>query len=75
MGKTVLAEHVFSLHQLYNIADETVANIVSECRKLAQKDYEQMRGDNAGKFICWKFRENCEHNNNNNISNDFTPRL
>ena len=38
-------------------ADETVAHIVSECSKLAQKEYKQVRHDNVVKMLHWKLCE------------------
>ena len=35
-------------------ADEKVAHIVTECQKLAQKEYKQVRHDNIAKVIHWK---------------------
>jgi len=38
-------------------AEETVAHIVSECQKLAQKEYKEVRHDNVAKVIHWKLCE------------------
>ena len=38
-------------------ADETVAHIVAECQKLAQKEYKQVKQDNVAKVIHWKLCE------------------
>ena len=38
-------------------ADETVAHIVSEYAKLAQKDYKQVRHDNVAKMGIQKSRK------------------
>ena len=37
--------------------DETVAHVVSECPKLAQKEYKNLRHDNVAKVIHWKLCE------------------
>ena len=38
-------------------ADEKVVHIVSECSKLAQKQYKQVRHDNKAKMLHWKLCE------------------
>ena len=37
--------------------NETVAHVVSECSKLTQKEYKQVRHDNVAKILHWKLRE------------------
>ena len=39
----------------YNI-DKTISRIVSECGKLAQKEYKR-RHDNVGRYVHWQFYE------------------
>ena len=39
------------------VADKTVARIVAECQKLAQKEYKQVSHDNVAKVIHWKLGE------------------
>ena len=36
---------------------ETLAHVVSECSKLAQKEYKQVRYDNVAKMLHWKLFE------------------
>lgn len=57
MRKTVYGENVDSTCRVCGSADETVAHIVSECQKLAQKEYKQVRHDNVAKVIHWKLCE------------------
>ena len=57
MRKTVYGENVDSPCRVCGSADETVAHIVSECQKLAQKEYKQVRHDNIAKVIQWKLCE------------------
>ena len=40
-----------------DVADETIAQIVSECSKIAQKEYKKVRHDNIAKMIHWKLHE------------------
>ena len=54
MSKTVYGENVDSTCRVCGSADETVAHIVSECQKLVQKEYKQVRHDNIAKMIHWK---------------------
>ena len=54
MRKTVYGENVDSTCRVCGSADETVAHIVVECQKLAQKEYKQVRHDNVAKVIHWK---------------------
>ena len=43
-------------------ADEAIAHIVSECSKLAQKEYKQVRHDNVSKMLHRKLCEKCGFN-------------
>ena len=53
----VYRENVESICRVCGAADETVAHIVSECSKLAQKEYKQVRHDNIAKMLHWKLCE------------------
>ena len=57
MRKAVYGENVDSTCRACGSADETVAHIVAECQKLAQKEYKQVRHDNVAKVIHWKLCE------------------
>ena len=57
MRKAVYGENVDSTCKVCDSADKTVAHIVVECRKLAHKQYEQVRDDNIAKVIHWKLCE------------------
>ena len=57
MRKTAYGENVDSTCRVCGYADETVAHIVAQCQKLAQKEYKQMRHDNVAKVIHWKLCE------------------
>ena len=57
MRKTVYGENVDSTCRVCGSADESVAHIVAECQKLAQKEYKQVRYDNVAKVIHWKLCE------------------
>ena len=57
MRKTVYGENVHSTCRVCGSADETVAHIVAECQKVAQKEYKQLRHDNVAKLIHWKLCE------------------
>ena len=48
---------MFNPCHVCDAADETVANIVSESSKRAQKDYKQVRYDNVFKMVHWKLCE------------------
>ena len=48
---------VQSICRVCGAADETVAHIVSECSKLAQKEYKQVRHDNVANMLHWKLCE------------------
>ena len=53
----VYGENVQSIFRVCGTADETVAHIVSECSKLEQKEYKQVRHDNVVKMLHWKLCE------------------
>ena len=53
----VYRENVQSICRVCGAADETVAQIVSECSKLAQKEYKQVRHKNIAKMFHWKLCE------------------
>ena len=55
--KTAYGENVDSTCRVCGSADEIVAHIVAECRKLAQKEYKQVRHDNVAKVIHLKLCE------------------
>ena len=57
MRKSVYGENVDSACRVCGSADETVAHIVAECQKPAQKEYKQVRHDNVAKVIHWKLCE------------------
>ena len=57
MRKVVYGENVDSTCRVCDSADKTVAHIVAEFRKLAQKQYKQVRHDNVAKVIHWKLCE------------------
>ena len=54
LRNAVYGENVESICRVCGAADETVAHIVSECSKLAQKEYKQVRHDNVAKMLQWK---------------------
>ena len=57
MRNAVYGENVESICRVCGAADETVAHIVSECSKLAQKEYKQVRHDKVAKMLHWKLCE------------------
>ena len=57
MRNVVYGENVQSICCVCSAVDETVANIVSECSKLAQKEYKQVGHDNTAKILHWKLCE------------------
>ena len=57
LRNAVYGENVESICRVCGAADETVAHIVSECSKLAQKEYKQVRHDNVAKMLHWKLCE------------------
>ena len=57
MRKVVYGEDVSPLCRMCGMEDETVAHVVSECPKLAQKEYKNLRHDNVAKVIHWKLCE------------------
>ena len=50
----VYEEKVQSISRACGASDETVSHIVSECSKLAQKEYNQVGHDNLAKMLHWK---------------------
>ena len=54
LRNVVYGENVQSICRVCGAADETVAHIVSECSKPAQKEYKQVRQDNVAKMLHWK---------------------
>ena len=59
----VYRENFQSICLLCGVADEIVAHIVSECSKLAQKEYRQVTHDHVAKMLHWKLCEKWEFNN------------
>ena len=57
LRNAVYGENVESICRVCSAADEAVAYIVSECSKLAQKEYKQVRHDNVAKMLHWKLCE------------------
>ena len=57
MRNVVYGENVRLICRVCGAADEAVAHIVSECSKLAQKEYKQVRHDNVVKMLLWKLCE------------------
>ena len=57
LRNVVYGENVESICRVYGAADETAAHIVSECSKLTQKEYKQVRYDNVVKMLHWKLCE------------------
>jgi len=57
LRKRVYGEDIDSSCRVCGAAEETVAHIVSECQKLAQKEYKEVRHDNVAKVIHWKLCE------------------
>ena len=57
LRNAVYGENVESICRVCGAADEAVAHIVSECLKLAQKEYKQVRHDNVTKMFHWKLCE------------------
>ena len=53
----VYGENVQSICCVCGTADKTVAYIVSECSKLAQKEYKQVRHENVAKMLHSKLCE------------------
>ena len=54
LRNAVYGENVESICCVCGTAGETVAHFVSECLKLAQKEYKQVRHDNVTKIFHWK---------------------
>ena len=57
MRNAVYRENVESICCICDADDETVVHILSECSKLAQKEYKQVRHDNVTKMLHWKLSE------------------
>ena len=57
LRNAVYGENLESICRVFGTADETVAHIVSECSKLGQKEYKQVRHDNVPKMFHWKLYE------------------
>ena len=57
MRNVVYGENVQPICRVCGAADETVAPIVSECSKLAQKEYKHVRHDSVAKMLHWKLCE------------------
>ena len=57
LRNAVYGENVESICCVCSAADETFAHIVSECSKLTQKEYKQVRYDNVVKMLHWKLCE------------------
>ena len=53
----VYGENVQSICRVCGDADETVSHIISECSKLAQKEYKQVKHDNVAKMLRWQICE------------------
>ena len=41
---------------MFGTRNETISHIVSECGKLAQKEYKR-RHDSVGRYVYWRFSE------------------
>ena len=54
LRNVVSRENVESICRACGAADKRVARIFSECSKLAQKEYKQVRYDNVAKMLQWK---------------------
>ena len=57
LRNAVYIENVESICCVCSTADETVAHIFSECSKLVQKGYRQVRHDSVAKMLHWNLRE------------------
>ena len=57
LRNVVYGENVQSTCRVCGAADEAVAHIVSECSKLTQKKYKQVRHDKVAKMLHWKLCE------------------
>ena len=62
MGNVVYGENVQSICRICGVAVETVAHIVLECSKLAQKENEEVRHDSVVKMLHWKLCEKWRFN-------------
>ena len=59
MRNVAYGENVQLICRVCGAAHEIVSHIVSECSKLAQKEYKQVRHDNVVKMLHWKLCEKC----------------
>ena len=57
LRNVVYGENTQSVCRVCGAADETVAHIVSECSKLTQNEYKQVRHENVAKMLHWKLCE------------------
>ena len=57
MKNKVYEEKFQSIFWVCGVPDEAVAHIVSECSKLAQKEYKQLRHGWIAKMLQWKLCE------------------
>ena len=58
LRNVVCGENVQSICRVYSATDETVAHIVSECSKLAQKEYKQARQTTLPKCFIGSYVKN-----------------
>ena len=54
LRNAVYRENIQSICRVCGAADETVVHINSECSKLEQKEYKQVRHGNVAKVLHWK---------------------
>ena len=54
LRNVVYRENIQSICRVCGAADETVVHINSECSKLEQKEYKQVRHGNVAKVLHWK---------------------
>ena len=57
LRNVVYWENVQSICRVCGAADEVVVQVASECSKLAQKEYKQVRHDSVTKMLHWKLCE------------------
>ena len=64
--KRIEGEDISPLCRKWGELEETISHIVTECKKLAQKEYEGWRQDQVGKCVHWrlcqKFGFDCSRN-------------
>ena len=53
LRNAIYRENVESVGRVCDVPNETAAHIASECSKVAQKEYKQVRRDNVAKIIYW----------------------